>query len=255
MKILKRIKRKFKKIYKGILVLIAIISAIYGYHASLFPHESDSYYFREGPKAVLDVGKNAQDIASIPAYQGEPYITVNGNEPYFEAGDITSDSFEYYPQLDGLGRCGPCMACIGTELMPTEKRGSIGMVKPSGWHTVRYDDLVDGKYLYNRCHLIGFQLAGENANKLNLITGTRYLNNEGMLPFENLVADYVKNTNNHVIYRVTPIFQGNNLVANGVLMEAKSVEDGGVGLKFNVYCYNVQPGVVINYQNGESYRN
>ncbi len=154
--------------------------------------------------------------------------------------------------MDSLGRCGVTYACIDQDLMPTEKRGSIGMVKPTGWHTVRYDDLADGKYLYNRCHLIGYQLTGENANTSNLITGTRYLNIEGMLPFENMVADYIDETGNHVMYRVTPIFEGNNLVANGVLMEGYSVEDNGDGICFCVYAYNVQPGIEIDYATGES---
>ena len=158
-------------------------------------------------------------LSDVPAYSGKAYTSVNGNVPYFSAAELTTQSFETYSDLDSLGRCGVTYACIGKDLMPTEERGSIGMVKPTGWHTVRYDDLVDGKYLYNRCHLIGYQLTGENANTKNLITGTRYLNIEGMLPFENMVADYIQETNNHVLYRVTPIFEGNNLLANGVLME------------------------------------
>lgn len=167
---------------------------------------------------------------------------------------MTDQSYEYYSDLDALGRCGTACASIGQDLMPTESRGSIGMVKPTGWHTVRYDDLVDGKYLYNRCHLIGFQLTGENANTKNLITGTRYLNIEGMLPFENMVADYVKENGNHVMYRVTPIFEGDNLLANGVLMEGYSVEDKGAGICYCVYAYNVQPGVEIDYATGDSRR-
>jgi DNA-entry nuclease len=155
-------------------------------------------------------------------------------------------------ELDSLGRCGTAYACVGVDIMPTEERGEIGMIKPSGWQTVRYDDLIDGMYLYNRCHLIGYQLAGENANEQNLITGTRYLNVEGMLPFENQVADYVNGTKNHVLYRVTPVFDGDNLLASGVLMEAYSVEDDGKGISFCVFAYNVQPGVNINYANGES---
>ena len=165
---------------------------------------------------------------------------------------MTTTAFENYSDLDSLGRCGVAYANICKDIMPTEERGKIGMIKPSGWHTVKYDVIKD-RYLYNRCHLIGYQLAGENANPKNLITGTRYLNVEGMLPFENLVADYVNNTGNHVLYRVTPMFSGSNLVANGVLIEAKSVEDNGGGILFNVYCYNVQPGVGINYENGDSW--
>ncbi len=191
-------------------------------------------------------------LASIPAYSGSPYVVVNGNTPYFTESDYTTTSYESYSNLDSLGRCSVCMASIGRDLMPTEERGSIGMVKPTGWHTVKYDN-VDGKYLYNRCHLIGYQLSGENANEQNLITGTRYMNVEGMLPFENMVADYVKETGNHVLYRVTPIFEGSNLVASGVLMEAASVEDNGDGIEFNVYCYNVQPDITIDYATGDSY--
>lgn len=190
------------------------------------------------------------DFSALPPYSGEPYISVCGGDPDFSEDEITSVSFEYYSELDALGRCGVCIASVGQDIMPTEKRGSIGQVKPTGWHTVKYD-FVDGKYLYNRCHLIGFQLTGENANKRNLITGTRYLNVEGMLPFENMVADYVKETENHVMYRVTPIFVGDELLARGVHIEAESVEDGGDGIMFNVFCYNVQPGVVLDYATGE----
>ena len=191
-------------------------------------------------------------LSDVPAYSGKAYTSVNGNVPYFTAAELTTQSFETYSDLDSLGRCGVTYACIGQDLMPTEERGSIGMVKPTGWHTVRYDDLVDGKYLYNRCHLIGYQLTGENANTKNLITGTRYLNIEGMLPFENMVADYIQETNNHVLYRVTPIFEGDNLVADGVLMEGYSVEDKGSGISYCVFAYNVQPGIEIDYATGES---
>ncbi len=191
-------------------------------------------------------------LTDIPPFSGEPYVVVNDNEPYFLPGEMTSSSYEVYSPLDSLGRCGAASACVGLDLMPTEERGSIGQVKPSGWQTVKYD-CVDGKYLYNRCHLIGFQLTGENANKQNLITGTRYMNVDGMLPFENMVADYVKETENHVLYRVTPMYTGDDLVAAGVLMEAKSVEDGGEGVCFNVYVYNCQPGVEIDYATGESW--
>lgn len=190
-------------------------------------------------------------LDSIPAYSGNPYVTVNDNVPFFTDEEMSTDAFEYYSNLDSLGRCGVAYANVCTEIMPTEERGAIGSIKPSGWHTVKYD-IVNGKYLYNRCHLIGYQLSAENANTKNLITGTRYLNTEGMLPFENMVADYVKETNNHVLYRVTPMFSGDNLVASGVLMEAKSVEDNGAGILYSVYCYNVQPGVSIDYATGES---
>ena len=190
-------------------------------------------------------------LGSIPEFSGEAYIAVNNNIPGFSASDRTSRYFENYEALDSLGRCGIAFACLGRETMPTEERGTIGSVKPSGWRTVKYD-IVDGKYLYNRCHLIGFQLSGENANTRNLITGTRYLNIEGMLPFENMVADYIKETGNHVLYRVTPVFKGSELVCRGVQMEAYSVEDNGDGICFNVYCYNSQPGISINYSTGES---
>lgn len=191
-------------------------------------------------------------LDDIPPFSGEPYVAVNGNEPSFLPGEMTTSSYEVYSPLDALGRCGVASACVGVDLMPTEERESIGQVKPSGWQTVKYD-CVDGKYLYNRCHLIGFQLTGENANKQNLITGTRYMNVEGMLPFENMVADYVKETENHVLYRVTPIYDGDALVAGGVQMEALSVEDEGKGVSFNVYVYNSQPGVEIDYATGESW--
>jgi DNA-entry nuclease len=198
--------------------------------------------------AATDV---ATAIDNLPTYSDKAYIAVNSNQPFFTKADDTTESFEKYSELDSLGRCSVAYANVGKDIMPTEARGSIGSVKPSGWQTVKYD-IVDGKYLYNRCHLIGFQLTGENANKSNLITGTRYLNIEGMLPFENMVADYVKETGNHVLYRVTPIFKGSNLVADGVLMEGYSVEDQGAGICFNVYAYNVQPGIIINYETGES---
>ena len=192
------------------------------------------------------------DLSNIPDYDGKAYVELNGNVPEFSESDKTSsESFEEYGKLDSLGRCTYAVSCIGKDLMPTEKRGSIGSVKPSGWHISKYD-FVDGKYLYNRCHLIGYQLTAENANERNLITGTRYLNIEGMLPFENDVADYIEITNNHVYYKVTPIFEGNNLVANGVQMQAYSVEDNGQGISFNVYCYNVQPGVAIDYATGDN---
>lgn len=195
---------------------------------------------------------NSVSLSDIPEYTGDAYVVLNDNVPDFPDSDFTSDSFETYSALDNLGRCSIAYANIGQDLMPTEKRGNIGQVKPSGWHTVKYDN-VDGKYLYNRCHLIGYQLTAENANEKNLITGTRYLNTEGMLPFENMVADYIKETDNHVLYRVTPIFDGKNLVASGVQMEAESVEDKGDGIQFNIFCYNVQPGISIDYATGDSW--
>lgn len=198
---------------------------------------------QENPLRYVDV---------LPGYTGKPYTVINDNIPFFTQEDIKNagtKSFEHYSDLDKLARCGPAIANIGKDIMPTEKRGPIGMVKPTGWHIIKFD-FVDGKYLYNRCHLIGFQLAGENANPKNLITGTRYLNVVGMLPFENKVTEYVKRTNHHVLYRVTPIFQGQNLLAHGVLMEARSIEDNDI--LFNVFVHNVQPGVVINYKTGEA---
>ena len=191
-------------------------------------------------------------LSDVEPYSGSAYVAVNGNIPYFTSSELTTTSFELYSALDSLSRCGTAYACVGQDLMPTEERGSIGSVKPSGWHTVRYNGVVDGNYLYNRCHLIGFQLSGENANERNLITGTRYLNIDGMLPFENMVADYVQETNNHVLYRVTPVFEGDNLLAAGVLMEGYSVEDDGDGICFCIFAYNVQPGVTINYATGDS---
>lgn len=189
-------------------------------------------------------------IDDLPAYSGFPYTIVHGNEPYFTEEELsTAAGYEYYAPLDDLGRCGVTMACVGPETVPTQERGAIGQVKPTGWQTVKYD-IVDGKYLYNRCHLMGYQLTGENANRLNLITGTRALNVEGMLPFENMVADYVEDTGNHVLYRVTPIFIGDELLARGVLMEGRSVEDEQI--LFCVYAFNAQPGVDIDYATGES---
>ena len=190
-------------------------------------------------------------LSGVEPYTDQAYVPVNGNQPYFSENDLTGQSYEYYSDLDELGRCGVAHACIGVDLMPTEDRESISQVKPTGWINVKYDN-VDGKYLYNRCHLIGFQLSGENANEKNLITGTRYLNVDGMLPYENMIADYVKETENHVMYRVTPVFEGDNLVASGVLLEAQSVEDQGEDIEFCVYVYNVQPGIEIDYATGES---
>lgn len=191
------------------------------------------------------------ELDSIPYYSGDPYVVVYDNLPDFPEEAKVAECFEEYGDLDALNRCTVAYACVGIDTMPTEKRGNIGSVKPTGWQVAKYDS-VDGKYLYNRCHLIGFQLTAENANERNLITGTRYMNVDGMLPFENLVADYVKETDHHVLYRVTPIFDGDNLVADGVQMEALSVEDGGEAVSFNVFVYNVQPGVTIDYATGES---
>ena len=203
-------------------------------------------------EAVADSSANSfGDIDNIPEFKGEPYIVINDNVPELSPDQADRAYFENYAPLDSLGRCGVAFACLGLETMPTEDRGEIGQVKPSGWKTAKYD-CVDGKYLFNRCHLVGFQLSGENANERNLITGTRYMNVQGMLPFENMVADYIKETGNHVLYRVTPIFKGDELVARGVQMEAFSVEDEGEGICFNVFCYNNQPGVKVNYATGDS---
>lgn len=198
---------------------------------------------------LSDTPATSYDLESIPEYSGEPYVTIHDNVPFFSEEELTTDAFETYSELDDLGRCGTAYANICEEIMPTEKRGKIGMIKPSGWHTVKYTG-IDGNYLYNRCHLIGYQLSAENANEKNLITGTRYLNVTGMLPFENMVADYVNETGNHVLYRVTPIYNQENLVSDGVLMEAQSVENDD--LAFCVYCYNVQPGIEIDYHTGDS---
>ena len=236
-----------KKFLNILLILIVSLSVLSGCSAG------ENNFFND-----LDITAQSasdyvnDDLSNIPDYDGKAYVELNGNVPEFSKSEKTySESFEEYGKLDSLGRCTYAVSCIGKDLMPTEKRGSIGSVKPSGWHISKYD-FVDGKYLYNRCHLIGYQLTAENANERNLITGTRYLNVEGMLPFENDVADYIEITNNHVYYKVTPIFQGNNLVANGVQMQAYSVEDNGQGVSFNVYCYNVQPGVAIDYATGDN---
>lgn len=192
-------------------------------------------------------------IDELPQYTGEPYAELNGNRPYFEDDEFTTEGFEIYSPLDSLGRCGPAYANVCRELMPTEPRGDIGQIKPTGWHTVKYSEQIEDLYLYNRCHLIGFQLTGENANEKNLITGTRYMNVSGMEPFESQVAAYVRSTGNHVLYRVTPVFEEENLVAAGVEMEAMSVEDQGAGVCFHVFCFNVQPGIEIDYKTGDSW--
>ena len=200
----------------------------------------------------MDTTSSIISIEEVPVFNDSPYIEINRNQPNFFEEEKKAESFETYSNLDSLGRCGVAYACIGKDLMPTEDRESISQVKPSGWQTAEYD-FVEGKYLYNRCHLIGFQLTGENANEENLITGTRYMNVEGMLPFENMVADYIKETGNHVLYRVMPVFEGEELVARGVQMEAWSIEDNGDGICYNVYVYNNQPGVTIDYKTGESW--
>lgn len=214
-------------------------------------NQSHSSEFAKAAVRQIEIEGSSVSASEVPEYDGEPYVVVNENEPEFVKEDLTSEAFEAYGELDELGRCTVAEASVGKELMPTEKRGSIGQVKPTGWHLVKYDN-VDGKYLYNRCHLIGYQLTAENANEKNLITGTRYMNVEGMLPFENMVADYVKETGNHVRYRVTPVYEGENLLASGVQMEAESVEDDGEGVRYNVFVYNVQPEIEIDYATGES---
>lgn len=187
----------------------------------------------------------------IPEYYGNIYIELNNNEPEFIYDSSSIQSYESYSDLDSMGRCGVAESCIGIDSMPKEERGAISQVKPSGWHTIKYDN-IDGKYLYNRCHLMGYQLTGENDNEKNLITGTRYMNTVGMLPFENLISDYIRETNNHVMYRVTPVFKGENLLVSGVQMEAQSLEDNGEGISYNVFIYNIQPGIVIDYATGDS---
>ena len=191
-------------------------------------------------------------MSVLPEYSGDAYAEINNNVPLFKDYEIIGGSFEYYNELDELGRCNVTLASVSEDLMPTEERGNISSVKPTGWKNKRYDN-VPGGYIYNRCHLIGFQLTGENANERNLITGTRYLNVEGMLPFENLVDDYIEETKNHVMYRSTPVFTDDNLVADGVLMEAYSVEDNGAGISFCVFCYNVQPEITIDYKTGDNF--
>ena len=197
------------------------------------------------------VSSKSISVSDIPEYSNSAYIKIDNNIPSFKDSEMTTKSFEKYSELDNLGRCSVAYACVGKDIMPAEKRGTIGSVKPSGWHTVKYDH-IDGKYLYNRCHLIGYQLTGENANEKNLITCTRSMNTKGMLQFENMVTKYIKDTGNHVLYRVTPVFEGNNLVATGVEMEAYSVEDNGKGIKFNVFVYNIEDGIIIDYKTGDS---
>ena len=238
-----------KKKKAGISLIIVLLLLIGGYN-----YQDIYNIINTNLASVLEHGNinnYSYDISEIPEYNGSSYVVINNNEPNFLDEDVNTNSFEIYSELDSLGRCGYAYANISKELMPTTERGSIGSIKPSGWHTVKYDN-VDGKYLYNRCHLIGYQLTGENANKRNLITCTRYMNTVGMLEFENKVANYIKETNNHVLYRVTPIFKENNLLASGVEMEAYSVEDKGDGIKFHVFVYNVQDGISIDYKTGDS---
>ena len=232
-------KKYVKKKDQGKLLLLCIVALVMLGNWLINPSGTENLLHTVSPQ-------------DVPAFSGMPYVILSDNQPLFDEDDITAVSYEYYSELDSLGRCGYTMACIGKDIMPTEGRESISQVKPTGWKQKKYD-FVDGGNLYNRCHLIGFQLTGENANERNLITGTRYMNTEGMLPFENMVADYIKETGNHVLYRVTPIFQGDELVARGVQMEAYSVEDSGEGICFHVYVYNNQPGVTIDYATGHNW--
>ncbi len=231
------IQRKTMKSFKSILVGFTTLILISGVG-----------YFGNIKKEEIPVSYKLEEV---PKYNGSDFVILNENKPFFEEKDYTTSSYEYYSELDSLGRCGFAIASIGVDLMPTEERESIGMIKPSGWHTIKYD-IVEGKYLYNRCHLIGYQLTGENANPNNLITCTKHTNTKGMLPFEEKVAEYIKKTHNHVLYRVTPIFEGENLIASGVEIEAYSVEDNGSGIEFHVFVYNVQKGIDIDYLTGNS---
>lgn len=242
-------KKGYKSKYNLVISIITLILIIFiGYYENKYGTDVDGNQNVQVSESI----QKSFNLDDIPEFDGKtPYVIINNNEPNFPEEDFNSNSFEKYSELDSLGRCGVAYANVSKETMPTEARGEISKVKPTGWHTVKYN-CVEGKYLYNRCHLIGYQLTAENANKQNLITGTRYLNVDGMLPFENQVAEYVKQENGHVLYRVTPIFEKNNLVANGVQMEAESVEDKGEKVKFNVYAFNVQPNIKIDYLTGNS---
>ena len=242
-------KKGYKSKYNLVISIITLILIIFiGYYENKYGIDVDGNQNVQVSESI----QKSFNLDDIPEFDGKtPYVIINNNDPNFPEEDFNSNSFEKYSELDSLGRCGVAYANVSKETMPTEARGEISKVKPTGWHTVKYD-CVEGKYLYNRCHLIGYQLTAENANIQNLITGTRYLNVDGMLPFENQVAEYVKQENGHVLYRVTPIFEKNNLVANGVQMEAESVEDKGEKVKFNVYAYNVQPNIKIDYSTGNS---
>ena len=249
-----------KKLLRGILVFVVAVGSLFLDKIGI---ELPGFgIFNEADKQETDSGEHEDSIEAVlkyleennvPEYEGRSYTEIHDNQPFFYKEEFLAERFERYSKLDRLGRCGSAYACVGKETMPSEEREAIGQIKPSGWHTVKYPDVIPDRYLYNRCHLIAFSLAGENANEKNLITGTRYMNVEGMLPFEISVAEYIEKTGNHVLYRVTPVFEGSNLVANGVIMEAYSVEDDGAGICFCVYVYNVQPGVMIDYETGESW--
>ncbi len=222
-------------------IIILVIASAFVYYNDIGLYEKD-----------IPTVPNVENVLNVPDYNGvDKYVVINNNEPFFLSDDLVNYSYEFYSDLDDLGRCGVAMANIGVDLMPSEDRGEIGAIKPSGWHTIKYD-FISGKYLYNRCHLIGYQLTGENANDKNLITCTRSTNIGIMLEYENKVANYIKETNNHVLYRVTPIFKDDNLLASGIEMEALSIEDQGEGIKFNIYIYNVEDGVIIDYKSGDS---
>lgn len=239
--------KKKTSITTVIAIILAIISIVFGKSAVSGNKETTSV---PQTQQQIPVQSYSLDLNSIPAFTNEPYVVIDNNKPDFADSDLVSKSYEKYGELDSLGRCTSCIACVGKDLMPTQKRDSISAVKPTGWQSQRYD-FVDGGSLYNRCHLIAYQLTGENANKKNLITGTRYLN-VNMIEFEDKVANYVRGTNKHVLYRVTPIFKDSELVARGVHMEGMSVEDKGKSVCFNVYCYNNQPRVEIDYKTGKS---
>lgn len=233
-------------------ILLCICFILQGCNTIATP-ATDEVVITQETNAVAQIEINASDEIVYPAYSGDAHVVINNNIPFFTDDELTAQTYESYSNLDHLNRPGIATACLGTETMPpkNEERGQIGMIKPAGWHTVKYPELISDLYLYNRCHLIGWQLSGENANELNLITGTRYLNVIGMLPFENDTADYIRQTGNHVMYRVTPVYAGDNLICDGLLMEARSVEDDG--LEFCVYCYNIQPGITIDYTTGDSW--
>lgn len=248
------IKYKKRKIKKGIYIGITLFLLISGITGKSLINSNDKYTINEANDNIITTAAAilTDSVNTTSIIKNVPYYTVNNNIPSFTTNELTMGEFEYYSELDQLGRCGPAMANICINTMPTEERGEIGQIKPSGWHTIKYPEIIEGNYLYNRCHLIAFCLSGENANNKNLITGTRYMNTEGMLPFEIKVAKYVEKTHNHVLYRSTPLFEGNNLIASGVQIEAYSIEDSGKGICFNVICPNIQPGIKIDYLTGNS---